>query len=42
MTVLIFTSSGSADFSMQNLRYNTEYKCNGETIVVGHCRSDDV
>jgi hypothetical protein len=39
--VLILTSSGRAYFSMQDLRYNTKYECNGETIVVGHCRSDD-
>jgi hypothetical protein len=41
IAVLIFTSSSSAYFSIQNLRYNAKYECNGETIVVGHCRSDD-
>jgi tetratricopeptide (TPR) repeat protein len=41
ITVVVFASSGSAYFSTQNLRYNTKYECNGETIVVGHCRSDD-
>ena len=41
VTALIFTSSGSAYFSTQNLRYNIKYECNGETILVGHCRSDD-
>lgn len=39
--VLIFAASGSPYFSMQKLQYNTKYECNGETIVVGHCRSDD-
>jgi Flp pilus assembly protein TadD len=41
ITVLILTSSGSASFSTQNLVDNTKYECNGETIIVGHCRSDD-
>jgi len=41
ITVLILTSSGSASFSIQELRYNVKYECNGETIVVGHCRADD-
>jgi tetratricopeptide (TPR) repeat protein len=41
ITVLILTSSGYAYFSKQDLHNNTKYECNGETIVVGHCRSDD-
>jgi hypothetical protein len=41
ITVLILTTSGRAYFSVQELRYNTKYECNGEAIVVGHCRSDD-
>jgi Flp pilus assembly protein TadD len=37
----ILPSAGSASFSPQNLNYKTKYECNGETIVVDHCRSDD-
>jgi tetratricopeptide (TPR) repeat protein len=39
--LFILPAAGSASFSTQDLNYKTKYECNGETIVVDHCRSDD-
>jgi len=41
LVLFILPSAGSVSFSPQNLNYKTKYECNGETIVVDHCRSDD-
>src|ERR1043166_1289542 len=39
LCVVLFLQSTLA--SGQTLQYNHEYTCNGEKVVVGHCRRDD-